>query len=181
MCTDNILSLIDTSLVKYILTGANEEQKYNARQPCSSPEFPVRLANLNFCSYALDSVYAIPGWLLSSALLDIGCFWHCNDTCIEVELCISLIVEFAQILHFTKTFVSKERRVLRTPPPFSLVERECCKFGMDLIFGLRANFLKDFPLKSLLSPRCRAKANIRGKPGPSQSHDSQSRYLPLEE
>ena len=95
MCTDNILSLIDTSLVKYILTGANEEQKYNARQPCSSPEFPVRLANLNFCSYALDSVYAIPGWLLSSALLDIGCFWHCNDTCIEVELCISLIVEFA--------------------------------------------------------------------------------------
>ena len=29
-----------------------------------------------------------------------------------------------------------------------------------MILGLRGNFLKDFPLKSLLSPRCRAKANI---------------------
>ena len=33
-----------------------------------------------------------------------------------------------------------------------------CHFLM--ILGLRGNFLKDFPLKSLLSPRCRAKANI---------------------
>ena len=30
-----------------------------------------------------------------------------------------------------------------------------------IIFGVRANFLKDFPLELLLGPRCRAKANIR--------------------